>query len=162
MEAAITAAETGHLVFATLHTISAAMTVDRIIDAFPVNQQEQIRAMLSVMLKSVISQTLLPLASGKGRIAAFEIMHMTPAVANLIREHKTNRIISTIQTSAKHGMITMDDFLTTLYRRGSVTAELCMERAHYPAEMREKIMMAAAPTRTEGSGPTVPVGAESF
>jgi len=162
MEAALVAAETGHLVFATLHTISAAQTVDRIIDAFPVNQQEQIRAMLSVMLKSVISQSLLPRASGKGRIAAFEIMHMTPAVANLIREHKTNRIISTIQTSAKHGMITMDDFLLSLFRRGAVTAEICMERAHYPAEMREKIMMTTVATGTERGGTTVPVGAESF
>ena len=140
MEAALVAAETGHLVFATLHTISAASTVDRIIDAFPVNQQEQIRAMLSVMLKTVISQTLMPRASGKGRIAAYEIMHMTPAVANLVREHKTNRIISTIQTSSKFGMITMDDFMISLYRRGEITAEMCMERAHYPTEMREKIM----------------------
>lgn len=162
MEAAIVAAETGHLVFATLHTISASSTVDRIIDAFPVNQQEQIRAMMSIMLKSVISQTLLPRASGKGRIAGYEIMHMTPAVANLIREHKTNRIISTIQTSAKHGMITMDDFLLSLYRRNAITAELCMERAHYPGEMREKIMMAAAPAASEGVSPTIPVGAESF
>ena len=160
MEAAIVAAETGHLVFATLHTISAAQTVDRIIDAFPVNQQEQIRAMLSVMLKSVISQTLLPRSSGKGRIAAYEIMHMTPAVANLIREHKTNRIISTIQTSAKYGMITMDDFLITLYRRNLISAEVCLERAHYPTEMREKIM--ASVTGGGDGGASAPVGAETF
>jgi twitching motility protein PilT len=140
MEAAITAAETGHLVFATLHTIGAAQTLDRIIDAFPVNQQEQIRAILSVALKTVISQTLLPLASGKGRIAAFEIMHNTPAVANLIRERKTNRITSVIQTGAKLGMITLDDFLLMLYRKGLITGELAMERAHYPDEMRVKLM----------------------
>ena len=159
MEAAIVAAETGHLVFATLHTISASSTVDRIIDAFPVNQQEQIRAMLSIMLKTVISQTLLPRASGKGRVAAYEIMHMTPAVANLIREHKTNRIISTIQTSSKYGMITMDDFLIMLYRRGVITAEICMERAHYPSEMREKIM---GSTILAAEGSAAPVGAEAF
>jgi twitching motility protein PilT len=161
MEAAIVAAETGHLVFATLHTISAAQTVDRIIDAFPVNQQEQIRAMLSVMLRSVISQTLLPRASGKGRVAGYEIMHMTPAVANLIREHKTNRIISTIQTSSKFGMITMDDYLISLYRRGMISAEICMERAHYPGEMREKIMssVGGGPDDSGGGGG---VEAEAF
>jgi twitching motility protein PilT len=140
MEAAIVAAETGHLVFATLHTIGAAQTIDRIIDAFPVNQQEQIRAILSVALKTVISQTLLPRASGKGRVAAFEIMHNTPAVANLIRERKSNRITSVIQTGAKLGMITLDDFLLTLYRRGTITGELALERAHYPDEMRVKLM----------------------
>lgn len=140
MEAAITAAETGHLVFATLHTISAAESINRIIDAFPVNQQEQMRAVLSVALKTIISQTLLPRASGRGRVAAYEILHNTPAVANLIREKKTNRIISTIQTSAKQGMITMDDYLLTLYKRGIITGEICLERCHYPSEMREKMM----------------------
>ena len=143
MEAALVAAETGHLVFATLHTIGAAQTVDRIIDAFPVNQQEQIRSILSVALKTVISQTLLPRASGKGRIAAFEIMHNIPAVANLIREHKTNRIVSTIQTGAKLGMITLDDYLLNLYRQGHITGEIALERAHYPDEMRVKLMGSA-------------------
>src|SRR5690606_38116068 len=109
MEAALTVAETGHLVFGTLHTISASSTVDRIIDAFPANQQEQIRSVLAVSLKTIIAQTLLPLATGKGRCAAYEILHVNPAVQNLIREAKTNRIYSTIQTSAKAGMITMDD-----------------------------------------------------
>ncbi len=141
MEAALVAAETGHLVFSTLHTIGAAQTVDRIIDAFPVNQQEQIRAILSQMLRAVISQTLMPRASGKGRVAAFEIMHNTPAIQNLIREKKTNRIVSTIQTSAKLGMITLDDFLLNLYRRGEITGEICMERAQYPDEMRMKLML---------------------
>lgn len=141
MEAAIVAAETGHLVFSTLHTVGAAQTIDRIIDAFPVNQQEQIRAILSQMLRAVISQTLLPRASGKGRIAAFEIMHNTPAIQNLIREKKTNRIVSTIQTSAKLGMITLDDYLLSLYRKGLITGELCLERAQYPDEMRMKLMM---------------------
>ena len=140
MEAAITAAETGHLVFATLHTISASETMNRIIDAFPVNQQEQIRAVLSVALKTIIAQTLLPRASGRGRVAAYEILHNTPAIANLIREKKINRIISTIQTSAKQGMITMDDYLMTLYKRGVITGEICLERCHYPSDMREKMM----------------------
>lgn len=143
MEAALVAAETGHLVFSTLHTVGAAQTVDRIIDAFPVNQQEQIRAILSMMLRAVISQTLMPRASGKGRIAAFEIMHNTPAIQNLIREKKTNRIVSTIQTSAKLGMITLDDFLLNLYRRGQITGEICLERAQYPDEMRMKLMLHA-------------------
>ena len=140
MEAAITAAETGHLVFATLHTISASETINRIIDAFPVNAQEQMRAVLSVALKTIIAQTLLPRAGGRGRVAAYELLHNTPAVANLIREKKTNRIISTIQTSAKQGMITMDDYLITLYKKGVITGEVCLERCHYPSEMREKMM----------------------
>lgn len=150
MEAAIVAAETGHLVFSTLHTVGAAQTIDRIIDAFPVNQQEQIRAILSQMLRAVISQTLLPRASGKGRIAAFEIMHNTPAIQNLIREKKTNRIVSTIQTSAKLGMITLDDYLLNLYRKGLITGELCLERAQYPDEMRMKLMMHGPGVATRG------------
>ncbi|MGB9691124.1 MAG: type IV pilus twitching motility protein PilT [Candidatus Sumerlaeaceae bacterium] len=151
MEAAITAAETGHLVFATLHTVSASETVNRIIDAFPVNQQEQIRAVLSVALRTIIAQTLVPRASGKGRVAAYEILHNTPAVANLIREKKVNRIISTIQTSAKQGMITLDDYLLNLYKRGIITGEIALQRCHYPAEMREKMM--ALMSQTEEGQP---------
>src|SRR5208283_2926796 len=116
MEAAITAAETGHLVFATLHTNSASQTVERIIDAFPVNQQEQIRMQLSISIIAVICQALLPRASGRGRIAAYEIMINTPAISNLIRERKTNRILSSIQTGQKLGMITLDQFLLNLYQ----------------------------------------------
>jgi len=160
MEAALTAAETGHLVFGTLHTISAAGTIDRIIDAFPVNQQEQIRAVLSVALKTIISQTLVPHASGKGRLAAYEILHCTPAVQNLIREAKTNRIISTIQTSAKQGMISMDDFLFKLYNEGKVSGEVALERCHYPDEMRVKLMgtsdgSGAAAKKDEAEEPVV-------
>lgn len=140
MEAALTAAETGHLVFGTLHTIGAANTVDRIIDQFPANQQEQIRAVLSVALSSIISQSLLPRASGKGRVAAFEILHVTSAVANLIREKKTNRITSVIQTSSKLGMITLDDYLLMLYRKGVVTGEVCLERAQHYEEMRKMML----------------------
>ncbi len=140
MEAGLHAAETGHLVFATLHTIDAASTVDRFIDAFPVNQQEQIRSVLSVALKTIIAQTLVPHASGKGRRAAYELLHNTPAVASLVREHKTNRIFSQIQISAKQGMVTMDDFLYNLYVQGQVTGEVALERAHYPEELRVKMM----------------------
>jgi len=140
IEAAITAAETGHLVFGTLHTISAAETVNRIVDAFPAEQQEQVRAVLASALKTIIAQTLLPKADGKGRVAAYEILHNTPAVANLIREKKINRIISVIQISAKQGMITMDDYLLNLYRQGIITGEIVLERAHYPAQCREKMM----------------------
>ncbi len=140
MQAAITAAETGHLVFATLHTNSAAATINRIVDAFPTNQQEQIRMQLSVTLIASISQTLMGRASGKGRIAAYEIMIMTAGIANLIRERKTNRIISSIQTGAKLGMITMDQFLYNLYSKGSITAETAVERAHEPDELRQKLL----------------------
>ena len=153
MEAGITAAETGHLVFGTLHTISASETINRIIDAFPNNQQEQIRAVLSVALRTVIAQTLLPKASGRGRVAAYEILHNTPAVANLIREKKTNRIISTIQTSAKQGMITMDDYLLNLYKRGLITGEICLERCHYPSDMREKMMSLLGEASGDGESP---------
>jgi twitching motility protein PilT len=140
MEAAITAAETGHLVFATLHTISAAQTVERIIDAFPMSQQEQIRTQLSVSLIAAISQQLMPKASGRGRIASYEIMMCTPAVANLIRERKTNRILSSIQTGQKLGMKSMDQFLLELYQKGEITAEMAMERAQDPEDLRTKLL----------------------
>ncbi len=156
MEAGITAAETGHLVFGTLHTISASETINRIIDAFPTNQQEQVRAVLSVALKTVIAQTLLPRSSGRGRVAAYEILHNTPAVANLIREKKTNRIISTIQTSARQGMVTMDDYLFMLYKNGLISGEICLERCHYPGEMREKMMGLLG--GAEGEDEEVPAG----
>ncbi|MEQ8820875.1 MAG: type IV pilus twitching motility protein PilT [Sumerlaeia bacterium] len=145
LEAGLHAAETGHLCFGTLHTISASATIDRIIDAFPVNQQEQIRTVISVALKTIIAQTLLPHASGKGRLAAYELMHNTPAIANLIREAKTNRIISTIQTSKKQGMVTMDEFLLKLYKEGKITGEIALERAHYPEELRVNMMAHVAP-----------------
>jgi twitching motility protein PilT len=148
MEAALTAAETGHLVFGTLHTNSASQTVDRVVDAFPANQQEQIRSVLAVALKAIIAQTLCPLASGKGRIAAYELMFVTPAVSNLIREKKTERLISTIQTSAKIGMCTMDDYLFKLYREGKITGETALVKAHYPNDLRQKML---APEEVTGS-----------
>lgn len=122
ISAAITAAETGHLVFGTLHTTGSARTVNRIIDAFPSNQQEQVRAQLSVALVGVVSQVLVP-RKGGGRVAAFEVMLMTPAVANLIRKNETAKIQSTIQTSRRLGMVTLDDSLLDLYRRDLITAE---------------------------------------
>ena len=118
MEAAITAAETGHLVFATLHTTGAARTVDRIVDAFPTDQQEQIRTQLSVGIVAVISQLLLVRADRPGRVAAFEIMISTPSIQALIRDNKTYRITSDIQTGAKYGMITLDAHLMALYQAG--------------------------------------------
>ena len=121
MEAAITAAETGHLVFATLHTTGAARTVDRIVDAFPTDQQEQIRTQLASSIIAVISQVLLVRADGKGRVACFEIMITTPSIQALIRDNKTFRITSDIQTGAKYGMMTLDSNLMSLYERGLIT-----------------------------------------
>lgn len=152
MEAALTAAETGHLVFGTLHTIGAAETINRIINQFPTNQQEQIRASLAEALRSVISQALLPRASGKGRVAAYEIMHKTPAVANLIREAKTNRITSVIQTSAKMGMITLDDYLFNLYRKNVITGELCLERSQDRGEMQKRMLGTAGQQEEQEGG----------
>jgi len=129
ISAAITAAETGHLVFGTLHTTGSARTMDRIIDAFPANQQEQIRAQLSTSIQAVISQVLLPRADGAGRVAAFEVMLMNAAISNLIRKGETHKIQSTIQTSKRFGMITLDDYLVGLAHEGKVTAEAAIEAA---------------------------------
>lgn len=126
--AAITAAETGHLVFGTLHTTGAARTVDRIIDQYPREQQEQIRSQLAQSLVAVISQILMPAASG-GRVAAFEIMLSNPAVENHIRKCETFKIPSVIQTSRRQGMVLMDDFLLDLWRAGRITKEEALERS---------------------------------
>ena len=123
MEAALTAAETGHLVFATLHTTGAARTVDRIVDAFPTNQQEQVRTQLSSSIVAVISQILLKRADATGRVAAFEIMISTPGIRALIRDNKTFRITSDIQTGGKHGMFTLDAHLMQLYQDGIISYE---------------------------------------
>ncbi len=134
IEAAITAAETGHLVFATLHTTGAVRTIDRIVDAFPTNQQEQIRTQLAGNLKAVISQTLIPRKSGFGRVAAFEIMISTPAIQNLIRENKSFRITSSIQTGHKYGMNLLDEHLLALYRKGICKYEDVAMKAQMPEE----------------------------
>jgi len=127
--AAITAAETGHLVFGTLHTTGAARTVDRIIDQYPTEQQEQIRAQLAVALVAVISQILIPTADGNGRVAAFEIMLMTPAIENHIRKTETFKIPSVIQTSKAQGMVLLDDSLQKLYSMGRIDRETALEHA---------------------------------
>ena len=120
---AVTAAETGHLVFSTLHTIGAAATIDRIIDVFPPHQQPQIRLQLATLLESIISQQLMKTADGKGRVAAFEILHANSAIRSLIREGKSHQIPSIVQTSRKSGMITMDDSIYELYQAGKVTKD---------------------------------------
>lgn len=138
MEAAIRAAETGHLVFATLHTTGAQGTINRIIDAFPVQQQEQIRVQLSTNLIAVLSQVLLP-RKGSGRVAAYEFLLVTPAISNLIRENKTYRIDSSIQTGKKWSMQLLDEHLWTLYDNGICDGEECLERCRFPAEFQARM-----------------------
>ncbi len=139
MIAAITAAETGHLVLATLHTTGAARTVDRIVDAFPMGQQSQVRTQLASGIVAVISQLLLVRADGPGRVAAFEIMITTPAIQALIRESKTYRITSEIQTGAKYGMITLDAHLLALYEAGRITYEDLITKAQDPESIVVKL-----------------------
>ena len=134
IEAAITAAETGHLVFGTLHTTGAVRTIDRVVDAFPTNQQAQIRTQLSGNLKSVISQALVPKKSGFGRVAAYEIMISTPAIQNLIRENKSYRITSAIQTGHKYGMNLLDEHLLALFRKGIISYEDARSKAQLGEE----------------------------
>jgi twitching motility protein PilT len=133
---ALTAAETGHLVFATLHTQDTAQTVDRIVDVFPPEQQHQVRVQLSVGLQGIVTQQLLPTADGKGRVVACEVLVPTPAVRNLIREGKTHQIYSALQTGAQHGMQTMDSALAQLVRDGKITRELAEARSSTPEELR--------------------------
>jgi twitching motility protein PilT len=139
MQAAITAAETGHLVFATLHTTGAATTVDRIVDAFPTDRQEQVRTQLSVGLVAVISQLLLPRADKPGRIAAFEVMISTPAIRARIRDNKTFQITSDIQTGAKYGMTTLDSYLLDLYLKGSIHYDDVITKAQDPDTLVAKL-----------------------
>jgi len=139
MEAAIIAAETGHLVFATTHTTGAARTVDRIIDAFPMDQQEQIRVQLSTSLIGVISQLLLPKTDGAGRIAAFEIMISTPSIQNLIRENKTFRIPSDLQTGARYGMVPLDTSLANLYDKNIISYEEFISKCSDPEQVMAKM-----------------------
>lgn len=139
MQTALTAAETGHLVFATLHTQDAPQTIDRIIDVFPPHQQEQIRVQLSTTLMGICTQQLLPTKDGNGRVAACELLIPTPAVRNLIREGKTFQIYSMMQTGSQFGMVTMDAALADLVRRGSITLELAMARSSTPTEL-ERLM----------------------
>jgi twitching motility protein PilT len=134
--AALTAAETGHLVLATLHTPSAAQTIDRIIDSFPPHQQQQIRVQLSTVLEAVLCQTLAPRADGSGRVAAVEVMVATSAVRNLIREGKTFQIPNVIQTGSQHGMQTLDQALVALCRANVVTSDEALARCANPEELK--------------------------
>ena len=143
IEAAISAAETGHLVFGTLHTNSAAKTVDRIVDAFPANMKEMIRTQLASSLVAVISQALCKRVGG-GRIAAFELMITTSSIAQLIRDNKTYRITSDIQTGANLGMITLDSHLLSLYNRDIISADEAVEKAQDSNGMREKLIAMGA------------------
>jgi twitching motility protein PilT len=139
IEAAITAAETGHLVFGTLHTTGASGTVNRIIDAFPTTQQAMVRVQLSVSLMAVLSQGLMPRADTKGVVAAYEFMVVTPGVANLIREGKTFRIDSAIQTGKKFGMQLLDDHLWSLYEKGMIATDQMLDKAKDASALVDKI-----------------------
>jgi len=139
IEAAVSAAETGHLVFATLHTTGAARTVDRIVDAFPADMKDQIRTQLASSVVAVISQVLCR-KKGGGRIASFEIMVTTNSIAQLIRENKTYRINSDIQTGAVHGMIGLDAHLLSLYNRDFISAEEALSKSQLPSAMRDKLV----------------------
>lgn len=139
IEAAIRAAETGHLVFGTLHTTGAAKTIDRVVDAFPVTQQNQIRVQLSTALLCILSQALLTRIDQPGMVAAYEFLVITPAVANLIRDAKTFRIDSAIQTGKKFGMQLLDDHLWTLYMKGTISAEEMIDVSKSPADLRDRV-----------------------
>lgn len=153
---AISAAETGHLVFGTLHTSSAAQTVDRMIDVFPPEQQQQIRVQLSGSLVAVLSQTLVPKANPKpgeyGRVMAQEIMVITPAIANMIREGKTPQIYGAIQTGGKLAMQTLEKVLADLYKAGTISFEAAMSKTSRPDELQRLIGGAPAPTAASRQG----------
>ncbi len=153
MEAAITAAETGHLVFGTLHTTGAAKTIDRITNAFPTNQQEMIRIQLSTVLQAVISQLLVPRHDKPGRVAIFEIMVNTPSIGALIRDNKTFRIQSDIQTGAKFGMVTLDSFLLDKWQAGMISEEEVRTKSQDPTTIDlklQEIKMARAEAEAAG------------
>ncbi len=139
IQIAITAAETGHLVFSTLHTIGAASTIDRIIDVFPPHQQQQIRIQLAMVIEGVVSQQLIPTIGGNSRCAAFEVMLATSAIRSQIREAKTHQIESSIQTSRGVGMITMDDALTDLYRNGMISRDMALMYAQDQLAMKKNL-----------------------
>lgn len=136
---AITAAETGHLVLSTLHTIGATNTIDRIIDVFPPHQQQQVRVQLSAVLVAVVSQQLIPTFDGKSRRGAFEVMHANPAVRNLIRENKTHQILSIMQTNKRIGMQTMDDAILELVQSGDVSREDALTFAQDPGNLERRL-----------------------
>jgi twitching motility protein PilT len=139
IQTAITAAETGHLVFATLHTQDAPQTIDRIIDAFPSFQQQQVRVQLSTTLQGIVTQQLLQTWDGKGRVAAAEVMVATPAIRNLIRESKVHQIYSAMQAGGRYGMRTMDQALAHLVREGKISMELARQRCHDAQELERLV-----------------------
>ncbi|SEB40908.1 twitching motility protein PilT [Paramicrobacterium humi] len=156
---ALTAAETGHLVFATLHTQDAAQTIDRVIDVFPPHQQGQVRTQLAATLQGVVCQTLVPRASGKGRAVATEVLVMTPALSNLIREGKTHQILSSMQAGKDLGMHTMDQHLAQLVNAGTITVKDAEKKAHDQAGFRSLLYGAPSPTEDkaralQASGPS--------
>lgn len=143
IQIALTAAETGHLVFATLHTQDCPQTVDRMIDVFPPHQQEQIRVQIAATLEGIVTQQLLPRASGQGRSAACEVLISTPAVRNLIREGKTYQLYTVMQTGGQQGMQTMNSSLAELVRRGHITKELAIRRSSNPDDLERLLKIAA-------------------
>jgi twitching motility protein PilT len=153
MQLAITAAETGHLVFSTVHTTDAAQTMDRIVDVFEPERQEQIRMQLAVTLQAVISMTLLPRVDRPGRVAAFEIMIATPAIRNMIREQKTHQLYGAIQTGAEMGMQTLDNHLLDLYRSGIVSFEMALSKSSNPSEFTARAGAGRRPEELMASAP---------
>ena len=143
IQIALTAAETGHLVFATLHTQDCPQTIDRMIDVFPPHQQEQIRVQIAATLEGIVTQQLLPKVSGLGRSAACEVLITTPAVRNLIREGKTHQLYTVMQTGGQLGMQTMNASLAELVRRGDITRELALKRSSSPDDL-ERLMLTGA------------------
>ncbi|HZH31513.1 MAG TPA: type IV pilus twitching motility protein PilT [Pyrinomonadaceae bacterium] len=157
IESALRIAETGHLTFATLHTNSAASTINRIIDVFPSNQQAQIRAQLSLVLEGIMCQALLPKANGQGRVAALEILVPNPAIRNLIREDKIHQIYSMMQTGQeKYGMQTFNQALATLYHKRQISLELAMQRSSNTDELRDLIEHGAGLNTGNGNGANTP------
>jgi len=144
IQIALTAAETGHLVFATLHTQDCPQTIDRMIDVFPPHQQEQIRVQIAATLEGVVTQQLLPKSSGQGRVAACEVLISTPAARNLIREGKTHQLYTVMQTGGQYGMQTMNSSLADLVRRGQITRDLALRRSSVPDDLERLMLMGAA------------------
>src|SRR3954468_16938991 len=149
ISSAVTAAETGHLVFGTLHTSGAASTINRLIDAFPTDQQEQIRVQLANNLIAVLSQTLCPRVDSEGRLAAYEFMYVTPGIQNLIRENKSFRIDSEIQTGKKFGMQLLDDNLWMHFQAGRISAEEAIDKSKNPGGMVDRLKRAGLDAATE-------------
>ncbi len=155
---AITAAETGHLVFATLHTQDAPQTIDRIIDVFPPHQQQQVRVQLSTTLQGVVTQQLMPTTDGRGRVAACEVMLATPAIRNLVREGKVHQIYSAMQAGGRYGMQTMDMSLAQHVKAGRITQQVAFERCHDPEEL-DRLVGSSLTARSDGySGAALDVG----